>query len=173
MYWDREDDAFVKVVAKDGHLQGETGGNEVFVFREFAESRFHLADRPWGDMVEIRFIAASGDKPRRMEQSFGGEKPTVFEPVEAAAPGAAELGEYPGAYVSEEIDPVYRIMLAGDKLSLVRLKHKADTLRPAVRDVFSGEIGTVRFVRDASGHISGFVLNAGRIQNFHFTKRNS
>jgi hypothetical protein len=40
-----------------------------------------------------------------------------------------------------------------------------------VRDVFTGEIGTLRFTRDPAGHISGFVLNAGRIQNFHFAKR--
>jgi hypothetical protein len=67
---------------------------------------------------------------------------------------------------------VYRIALDGEKLSLVRLKHKADTLRPAVRDVFTGQIGTVRFIRDAAnGRVSGFVLNAGRIQNFHFARR--
>lgn len=173
MYWHREDDAFVKIVVKDGRLQGEAGGDEPLVLKEFAESRFHVADKPWGDMVEIHFLPASGDKPRRMEQSFGGGKPSVFEVVEAATPGSAELGEYAGAYVSEEIDPVYRIVLEGDKLSLVRLKRKADTLQPAVRDVFTGDIGTVRFLRDAGGHISGFVLNAGRIQNFHFTKRSS
>jgi hypothetical protein len=80
---------------------------------------------------------------------------------------------YTGPYVSEEIDPLYRIVLDEEKLSLVRLKHEADTLRPAVRDVFTGEIGTVRFVRDANGHVSGFVLNTGRIQNFHFAKKTS
>jgi len=170
-YWNRQDDAFVKISVKEGQLQGDTGGSEPLALKPFSESRFHIADKPWGDEVEIHFVAASGDKPKRMEQSFGGGKPSVFEAVEAASPGAAELGEYAGAYVSEEIDPVYRIVLEGDKLSLARLKHKADTLRPAVRDVFTGEIGTVRFVRDASGQVSGFVLNAGRIQNFHFSKR--
>ena len=106
-----------------------------------------------------------------MEQSFGGGKPLVYDATEASSPTAAELHDYPGAYVSEEIDPVYRIVLDGDKLSLVRLKHEAENLRPAVRDVFTGQIGTVRFVRDANGHVAGFVLNAGRILNFHFTKR--
>lgn len=34
-----------------------------------------------------------------------------------------------------------------------------------------GQIGAVRFTRDqASCHVSWFVLNAGRIQNFHFVK---
>lgn len=171
MYWNREDDAFVKILVKDGKLVGDTGGDESLVLKAFAESRFHVADKPWGDMVEIRFVAASGEKPKRMEQSFGGGKASVFELTEAATPSGAELGEFAGAYVSEEIDPVYRIVLDGEKLSLVRLKHKAETLRPAVRDVFTGETGTVRFTRDASGRVSGFVLNAGRIQNFHFSKR--
>lgn len=171
MFWNREDDAFVKFFVSDGKLQGDSGDGEPLVLKAFAESRFHIADRPWGDQVEIHFIAPSGDKPRRMEESFGGGKPNVFEAAEAFSPSTAELAEYVGAYVSEEIDPVYRIKLDGEKLSLVRLKHKPDTLQPAVRDVFTGQIGTVRFTRDAANkRVSGFVLNAGRIQNFHFVK---
>jgi CubicO group peptidase (beta-lactamase class C family) len=172
LYWNRVDDAFERIIVKDGKLQGDLGGMEGLVLKPFAESRFHIADKPWGDEVEIHFVATSGDKPRRMEQSFGGRKPDVLEATEAFTPSGGELSEYAGAYVSEEIDPVYRIALEGDKLSLIRLKHKADTLRPAVRDVFTGEIGTVRFTRDpGNSHVSGFVLNAGRIQNFHFVKR--
>ena len=172
LYWNRENDAFVKIFVKEGKLEGDLGGEEALVLKPFGESQFHIADKPWGDDVEIRFVAASGDQPRRMERSDGGGKPRVFEAEEAFSPGGAELAEYTGTYVSEEIDPLYRIVLDHEaKLSLVRLKYKADTLRPAVRDVFTGEIGTVRFVRDANGRVSGFVLNAGRIQNFHFTKR--
>jgi hypothetical protein len=169
LYWNREDDAFVKTFVKEGKLEGYMGGEEL-VLRPFGESRFHIADKPWGDEVEIHFIAASGDKPRRMERSDGGEGPRMYEAKEPFIPGRAELAEYTGAYVSEEIDPMYRLVLDEDKLSLVRLKHEAEILRPAVRDVFIGEIGTVRFVRNGNGHVSGFVLNGGRIQNFHFTK---
>ncbi|HVH70019.1 MAG TPA: hypothetical protein VNB49_02775, partial [Candidatus Dormibacteraeota bacterium] len=172
LYWNREDDAFVKIFLKDGKLNGDAGDEEPLVLKPFAESRFHIADKSWGDRVEIHFVAPSGDQPRRMEQSFGGGKPSVFEATEAFSPSGAELREYAGAYESEEIDPVYRIALDGEKLSLLRLKHKADVLRPAVRDVFTGQIGTVRFTRyPANGQVSGFVLNAGRIQNFRFVKR--
>jgi CubicO group peptidase (beta-lactamase class C family) len=171
LYWNRENDAFVKIFVREGKLEGYMGGEEPLVLKPFGESQFHIADEPWGDEVEIHFVAASGDEPRRMERSDGGGKPRVFEAKEPFSPGGAELAEYTGAYVSDEIDPLYRIVLDEEKLSLVRLKHEADTLRPAVRDVFAGEIGTVRFVRNANGHVSGFVLNAGRIQNFHFTKR--
>ena len=106
-----------------------------------------------------------------MERSDGGGKPREYEAKQAFSPSGAELAEYTGTYVSEEIDPLYRIVLDEEKLSLVRLKHEAETLRPTVRDVFTGEVGTVQFVRNANGHVSGFVLNTGRIQNFHFTKR--
>jgi len=173
LYWNRQDDAFVKIAVKDGKLDVDSGGDEPLVLKPFAESRFHIADKPWGDEVEIHFVQARGDQRWRLEQSFGGGKPSVFEAAEAATPTASELAQYVGAYVSEEIDPVYRIVVDGDKMSLERLKHKPDILRPAVRDVFSGDIGTVRFVRDANGSVSGFVLNAGRIQNFHFSKRPS
>ena len=171
LYWNHEDDAFVKIFVKEGKLESDTGGEEPLVLKPFGQSRFHIADKPWGDEVEIHFAAASGDEPRRMEQSFAGGKPRVFEAKEPFSPSGTDLAKYSGAYVSEEIDPVYRIVQDGEKLSLVRLKHEAEMLRPAVRDVLTGEIGTLRFVRDANGHVTGFVLNTGRIQNFHFTKR--
>jgi CubicO group peptidase (beta-lactamase class C family) len=171
LYWNREDDAFVKIVIRDGKLSTEIGDDDPLVLKPFAEARFHIADKPWGDQVEIHFLAGDTQKPKRFEQSFGGGKPTAFEAAQAFAPTTADLAEYTGAFVSEEIDPVYRIVLDGNNLKLMRLKHKPDTLRAMVRDVFSGDIGTVRFARDASGSISGFVLNAGRIQNFHFSKR--
>lgn len=169
-YWNREEDAYVKVLVKDGKVLGDTGGDEPLVLKPFAESRFHIADKPWGDRVEIHFVAASGDKPRRFEQSFDGGKPSTFEIVEGAA-ASGGLAEYAGAYVSGEIDPVYRIVAQDGSLQLTRLKHKPETLRPMVRDVFSGDFGTVRFARDANQDISGFVLNAGRIRNFHFVRR--
>jgi hypothetical protein len=116
-------------------------------------------------------MAATAVKPRLLEVSFGGGKPDTFEAVTAFNPTAAELVEYGGGYVSEEIDPIYRIAVLDGNLSLTRLKHKPSSLKPAMRDVFTGDIGTVQFTRDANQHISGFILNSGRIQNFRFTRK--
>jgi hypothetical protein len=66
---------------------------------------------------------------------------------------------------------VFRISLRAGELTLLRVKHKPDMLRPVMRDVFVGEIGTVRFTRDAHRRVSGFILDAGRIQNFKFEKK--
>jgi CubicO group peptidase (beta-lactamase class C family) len=170
IYWNRENDAFEKIAVKDGKLQINLGGDE-HPLKPAEETHFHVGDVPWGDMVDIHFVPVGLDKPRRFEQSFGGGKASVFEAATASAPGASELAEFTGAYISEEIDPVYRIVLKDSNLTLTRLKSKPDTLHPAVRDVFTGDIGTVRFVRDANQRISGFVLNAGRIQNFRFSRQ--
>jgi hypothetical protein len=48
-----------------------------------------------------------------MEQSFRGGKPSVFEATEAFSASGAQLAEYAGAYVSAEIDRVYRSALDG------------------------------------------------------------
>ena len=173
LYWNRENDGFERIVLKGGNLQIEFGSDEVHPLKLAGESRFHIAGVPWGDQLDIHFVAATAEKPRHLEQSFGSAKPDIFETASAYQPSATELAEYAGAYVSEEIDPVYRIILQDGKLSLARLKHKPESLQSMVRDVFTVDTGTVRFTRDANQHISGFVLNAGRIQNFRFSKRAS
>ena len=170
LYWNKEEDDFEKVQVKDGKLQMQLG-SEFRTLKPAGEAHFQVADVPWGDDVDIHFVSSAAEKPKRLEQSFGGGKPNIYESVAAYTPTATELAEYAGAYVSEEIDPIYRVVLQDGNLSLMRLKNKPESLRPEVRDVFTGEIGTVRFTRDANQHITGFILNAGRIQNFRFSRR--
>jgi CubicO group peptidase (beta-lactamase class C family) len=171
LYWNRDDDQFLKAYMKDGKLCASAGGEDDYVLKPVSETLFHLADVPFGDQVNLRFEPPAGVKPRRLFESFGEGKPSVYEVVTPYTPTVAERGEYVGSYVSEEIDPIYRIAVQEEKLVLTRLKHKPDALAPRIRDVFSGEIGTIRFTRDSSHRVSGFVLNAGRIRNFRFTRR--
>jgi CubicO group peptidase (beta-lactamase class C family) len=170
-YWNKEEDDFEKLLVKDGKL--EIGlGDELHPLKQGEEGHFHVADTPWGDMLDIHFVAAAAEKPQRIEQSFNSEKADIYELSKPFEPTGAELGEYAGAYVSEEIDPVYSLAVQDGKLQLTRLKHKPDLLKPMVKDAFTGDIGTVRFTRDANQRITGFILNAGRIRNFKFAKKN-
>jgi CubicO group peptidase (beta-lactamase class C family) len=170
-YWHRDGDSFQRILVVDGKLQTDLSSDGVHPLVPFAVAHFHIADVSWGSEVDLHFIAADAGKPRLLEVSFDGGKPQIYESVTTVDPTAGQLAEYTGSFVSEEIDPVYRIALQDGKLGLLRLKHKPDTLRPATQDVFVGEIGTVRFTRDGNQHISGFVLDAGRVQNFKFTKK--
>ena len=171
MYWGREEDDFEKVQVKDGKLQMDIGRDDFHELKPFAPAHFHVANVPWGDKIDIHFIAAGAGKPPRLEQIFPGGKPESYEAVAVFDPTATQLAEYTGAFVSQEIDPVYRLSLQDGKLTLIRLKHKPETLWPAMRDAFVGEIGTLRFTRDANQQVSGFILDAGRVQNLQFTRK--
>jgi CubicO group peptidase (beta-lactamase class C family) len=171
IYWRREEDDFMTLRVKEGKLQMNVGQDDFHDLKAFGPAHFHVANVPWGDQVDIHFVPADAGRPRRLEQTFDGEKTELYELVTAFDPTAAQLAEYPGAYVSQEIDPVYRISLQDGKLTLTRLKHKPDALRPTMRDVFAGEIGTVRFTRDGSQRISGFILDGDRVRNLQFTRK--
>jgi CubicO group peptidase (beta-lactamase class C family) len=96
-------------------------------------------------------------------------KPAVPDKLPDFKPSPNQLAAYAGNYVSEEIDPVYRISLETGGLVLLRLKAKPEKLTPTAEDHFNGLNGDIHFLRDSSGRVSGFVLNGGRIKNFHFT----
>lgn len=170
-YWSRTDDYYLTVEVKDGKPQIGFGVDDPHPMKPFAEGHFHAADVPWGEDVDFHFIASESGKPRSLEQSFNGGKPIVYEAVTVFKPTNAELEQFSGAYVSEEIDPVYRITLADGKLSLSRLKHKPETLKAKMQDTFLCDTGVLHFKRDAKGKVTGFVLNADRIQNMKFTKK--
>ncbi len=171
LYWNRDDDQFVKAYVKEGRLRASLRAEQDFLLRPVSESFFHLAEVPFGDQVNLHFEPGAGGKPRRLLESIGDAKPDVFEAVTPFMPSVAERAEYAGSYVSEEIEPVYHISVQDGTLILLRLKHKPDTLEPRIKDVFSAEIGTIRFTRDSHQRVSGFVLSTGRIRNFRFTRR--
>jgi CubicO group peptidase (beta-lactamase class C family) len=170
-YWKRGDDDFQKIVLKDGKLQVRIGGEDYHLLKAFAQDHFHIGGVPWGEHLDIHYVPAAAGKPARIEESWDGDEADVYEFVAAVDPTAAQLADFAGAYVSDEIEPVYRMSVQDGKLILTRLKAKSDSLQPAIQDVFKGQIGTIRFARDAHGHVSGFILNAGRIQGFQFTRR--
>jgi len=171
LYWNRDGDQFLKTYLKDSKLRISFGVDDDYALKPVSETFFHIADTPWGDEVNLHFEPSAGTNPRRFLQSFGEGKPDLFESIPSSTPTAAELADYAGSYVSQEIEPVYRMVIQDGKLTLMRLKHKPDQLEPRVPDVFTSDIGTIRFTRDSSHRVSGFVVNSGRIRNFRFTRR--
>jgi CubicO group peptidase (beta-lactamase class C family) len=169
-YWNPDGDFFIKVQVMEGKPQIVLGDSEVHELLEVAPSHFHVADVSWSENLDIHFIPASGDKPRRIEERFDGGKPNIIEAVASFEPSAAELATYNGAYLSPEIDPVYRITSEDGSLQISRFRHKPDALRPVTKDVFVGGIGTVRFHRDVNQKITSFTLDASRIQGLVFTR---
>jgi len=169
LYWNRDGDRFRRIELKEGKLRLVFPETSIEL-QPLSEDRFRPLGQP---PVRLRFAAATPGGPARLEQSVvgGSDKPDSFEAVKPFTPAPQQLGEYAGAYQSPEMDAIYRMAVEKEKLVLKRSKSKPANLEPQVQDVFIGEPGAFRFLRDSSGRVSGFILNSGRILNFRFDKK--
>ena len=167
LYWKKDEERAMRILQKDGKLFLPESEEERLELAPIADNRFLLVVFP----VAFTFDQAAPSAPWRLSiQGPGQEKPDVFERVTQAQPTLDELNAYAGSYVSEEIEPVYRIIVENGILVLKRLKSKPEKLQPTLVDYFEGSNGDLHFQRDQSGKISGFVLNSDRIKNFRFRK---
>jgi CubicO group peptidase (beta-lactamase class C family) len=167
LYWKKDEERAVRILHKDGKLFLPESEEARLELAPVADNRFLLVVFP----VAFTFDqAAPGASWRLSIQGPEQEKPDVFERVTPAQPTPDELSAYAGSYVSEEIEPIYRIIVENGGLVLKRLKSKPEKLQPTLVDYVEGSNGDLHFQRDQSGKISGFVLNSGRIKNFRFRK---
>ena len=167
LYWKKDDERALRVQAKDGKLFFAFSETDRIELTPLSESRFNLT----GSRAAATFDQAPDGGPLRMSlQGPEAEMPDVFERVTQFQPTPDQLAAYAGAYVSEEIDPVYRIAVENGGLVLKRLKSKPQRLEPALEDYFQGRNSYFHFQRDPAGKVTGFVLYSGRIKNFRFRK---
>jgi hypothetical protein len=170
LYWNRDDEQTLRIVQKDKRLVAVISPRQSYPVRPIANNRFRAEAPP----VEMEF-----DRPGQggsMTLSFktdGNPNARLFEAMPEFQPTLDQLRAYAGAYQSYEIESVYRIEIEDGGLTLKRLKAKPDKLQPAIADYFRGLIGSLHFVRNSEGQVSGFVLNASRIKDFHFRKSGS
>ena len=170
MYWNREDERALTVTLRDGKLYRKSPPNQEFELAPVSDSRFRMLGPPID--VSVVFDRPKPDAGLRMliqpEESTQPASLRSSDGVQAHSP--RQLNDYVGEYRSREIDPVYRIVVKENGLALLRLKSSSDKLTPAVKDYFRASVGSLHFVRNPGGIVSGFLLNTGRIQNFQFTK---
>ena len=84
--------------------------------------------------------------------------------------GAQALAELAGDYYSEELDVVYAIRQAGDGLEVSVASQPPLPLLAVGPDVLRAQFLTLRMERNASGSITGFQLDAGRVKNLRFIR---
>lgn len=95
----------------------------------------------------------------------------------SAAPSTVAVADYVGTYASDELDVKLVVEAHEGKLVLRRRPADEFELRPVYVDDFATQaadgaqgIGTLRFVRDASGKITGFSIYAGRVLDVRFAR---
>ena len=78
MYWGREEDDFEKVQVKDGKLQMDIGRDDFHELQPFAPEHFHVANVPWGDKIDIHFIAGGRGKAVSPGADLPGRKAAIL-----------------------------------------------------------------------------------------------
>ncbi|HST63367.1 MAG TPA: serine hydrolase, partial [Longimicrobium sp.] len=137
------------------------GAANRFELRPVSETEFQAVGAP----VEmwVRF------EPGRLVWTQVGGEPQAFEKLALVTPTPEELAAYAGRYFSEELQATYTLAVENGTLTVHRRGGDPTPLRPLVRDEFSAG-PTLRFVRDASGALTGFMLDAGRVRNLRFER---
>jgi len=86
---------------------------------------------------------------------------------------AAQLEEYTGDWVSEELDTHYELSVIDGELVARHYRHGDIRLTPIERDVFTGNtyfFRPVRFERDNSGTLGDMFVGEGRARNLRFVR---
>jgi CubicO group peptidase (beta-lactamase class C family) len=97
---------------------------------------------------------------------------TRYRRAQPTTPGAAELQSVDGRYESTELGAVYEIV-AGPSAITMRMENvpeKSMELIPVERDVFMLRMMIVRFRRDATGKVTGFVYDNPVVKGIQFTR---
>jgi CubicO group peptidase (beta-lactamase class C family) len=112
-------------------------------------------------------------------------KPTPAAAAPSEPPGAAQAGDSPrrdgrsmgswehaaGAYVSDEIDAVFRITSRDGRLLLQREDDaEPQPLQAAGDGVFRFRTMTIRFEPGRDGRVGALVVDAGRVRNIRFER---
>jgi CubicO group peptidase (beta-lactamase class C family) len=160
LYWNADDLVARRFEVNEGRLYALAGRGRQ-PLKSLGDGRFVIATGPRTPLV---FEAGDGGAGRL---SVG---TTVFERREPFAPTPAELAAFAGTYRSDELEVAYRLRVHEGALRLERMKQPPAALQPVVADTFTGQPGTFTFVRDPSGRVTGFTLDAGRVRHVKFSR---
>ena len=109
--------------------------------------------------------------PERITERQRGAKPRVLHYELPWTPVPAQLAEFVGEYVSDELNVTYTV-LEGDGGLVVRFRPaQCFPLAPAFTDGFEGDGDIFHFTRDVAGKVDGFHVYAGRVWHLRFVKK--
>jgi CubicO group peptidase (beta-lactamase class C family) len=167
LYLDEKDKTVIRIVRKPDP------SSTLLIRRE----EFRAGDRGHFYAVAstrvLEFDAAASGKPARVILKDKGTPVNTFERMAEVTLTDAQMKEYTGEFLSEEIDPVFRISIENGKLFLRRVHASPavlDALRADLFQVGGGRV-TMEFVRNSQRQVTGFLFSTTRIRNMSFQRR--
>jgi CubicO group peptidase (beta-lactamase class C family) len=107
----------------------------------------------------------------RMNEA-GPDGDTRYERVEPAHPSPSDLAGLAGSYQSSETGSTLTVAVKADQLTISIAWNVPVVLRPTYRDAFMMQRGatSIRFLRDASGKVTGLTAGDDRAWDLRFTR---
>lgn len=170
-YFNSTSNNFRRLYVKNGKLIYSRGTSESEL-APLGDNSFLMLGTP--DRVEISFKPSRAGGPLQMITVVnGGEATMTHDSVESKTYSTSQLAEFAGAYYSDEIEATYNILLQGEKLVLRRKNVDGETpLNAQFADTFfAAGTGGIKFTRDMQKHVTGFLLNTGRVRRLRFERR--
>ena len=145
-----------------------TVGGDRYELQPRSAREFQLVGAP--AQVTLAFEPPTAREPRRLRWMVEGQEPVLLNKLELATPTAAELAAYAGSYYSDELQATFSVHASDGALTLRRRGAAPEPLRAITADEFAAGSMTLRFTRGASGEVTGYLLDLGRIRNLRFER---
>lgn len=84
--------------------------------------------------------------------------------------GAAQLAEYAGEYRNDEVETVQTWKVENGQLAVYANNRRLGVLDASYRDGFTRGDNVIDVQRDATGKITGYVIEAGRVRHLRFVR---
>jgi CubicO group peptidase (beta-lactamase class C family) len=119
----------------------------------------------WPVSAKVRFV---GGQMLVSNPTYGED---IWERVEPWNP--SDLRPFAGVYASGEAETVLRVVVENGILAIHRRPDASFVLTPTDTDAFECSLGSIRFLRDASGKIIALSLGQSRVWDLRFTREDS
>ena len=123
---------------------------------------------PEGTTYELE-TDASGEVTSMRAMSMGYQT-DIFDKVERARPTQDEMQAMAGEYVSDEAESTLKVVLTPKGLEIHQRPDTVYPLKPTYAGGFECELGSIRFVREASGRVNGLSLSDARMWDLRLKK---
>jgi hypothetical protein len=138
-----------------------------FQMRPLSDRTFEVQGAPI--RATVSFDADIDAAPSRLRFEEVGKEPIILGRIERVELTASELSAYEGIFRSDELQAHHALVAKDGELTLT-IQGITVSLRPSIRDEFSAGHVALRFIRNADGEITGFLLGLGRIRNLGFER---
>jgi CubicO group peptidase (beta-lactamase class C family) len=167
-YINRKSGEVARIFFSDDRLTIAAFGSKFPLFA-MSETEFRPVEAP--AEVKIRFEKQAEGKPLLMRLTIEGRNPETYEAFHPVEPTQEKLKEYAGDYYSDELEVVFRLAIREGKLCFAHRNAPAGALQPTLEDKFVLGNWNLSFNRDGERKIAFFTLDAGRVRNLLFAKK--